>query len=205
VCPDFTGGGQHWEGLEGGRFRQGEWLNTYFRPWLEKVPAEEIVGIAGNHDYVFEHHDLVPDDLPWMYLEDDWIGFRGLTIHGRPWVPNLPLWAFYGDDRRLEMSAEAIPDDVDILLTHGPPFGFGDVVGGKYGSLAGTSVGDGYLLQQSARLNPALWVFGHIHEGRGTWSHGDSTLANVSILDEFYDPYPQEPMEFKVPLPKESS
>jgi Icc-related predicted phosphoesterase len=202
VCPDFSGK-DHFSSLEDGRFKQGDWLDTDFRPWLEKVPADEIVGIAGNHDYVFEHHDLVPD-LPWTYLEDAEANVLGFKVYGTPWVPNLPFWAFYGDDRRLKMSREAIPSDLDILMTHGPPYGYGDIVGAKYGPRAGTSVGDIPLRDSLDRINATLHVFGHIHEGRGTWNRDGHIMANVAMVDEFYDPYPQATMEFKLPQPKES-
>lgn len=210
VCPDFSGG-PHWQsGLEGGKFRQGEWLDTYFRPWLEAVPADAIVGIAGNHDYVFEHPSLVPD-LPWTYLEDTEANVQGFRVYGTPWVPNLPMWAFHADPRILKISRSAIPTDLDILMTHGPPYGYGDIVGAKYGPRAGTHVGDEPLLKELDRIGAKLHVFGHIHEGRGIYvadnpphSWPNRTMANVAMVDEFYDPYPQATMEFKLPTPKES-
>jgi DNA repair exonuclease SbcCD nuclease subunit len=41
ICPDM---------LPEDQFR---WLNQVFRTWLERVPARNIVGIAGNHDLTF--------------------------------------------------------------------------------------------------------------------------------------------------------
>ena len=59
---------------------QAEWLDTVFRAWLENVPARKIFGVAGNHDFVFQHEpDWVPKDLAWNYLQDsgcEWEGLR---------------------------------------------------------------------------------------------------------------------------------
>ena len=40
---------------------QAAWLDTEFRAWLAAVPAHKVVGVAGNHDWVFQRRpDLVP-------------------------------------------------------------------------------------------------------------------------------------------------
>src|SRR5438105_13436782 len=60
---------------------QRDWLDGEFRFWLKRLPARKIVGIAGNHDLIFEHSaDLVPADLPWTYLQDSGITWEGLNI-----------------------------------------------------------------------------------------------------------------------------
>src|SRR5260370_24461809 len=44
---------------------QRDWLDLEFRSWLKHLPARKIVGIAGNHDLIFEHAlEWVPGDLP---------------------------------------------------------------------------------------------------------------------------------------------
>jgi Icc-related predicted phosphoesterase len=62
----------------------------------------------------------------------------------------------------------AIPDDLDLLVTHGPPYGHGDQavpLGGVEG--ARRAVGCAELLQAVRRARPRVHVFGHIHEGHG--------------------------------------
>lgn len=53
---------------------------------------------------------------------------------------------------------------VDIILTHGPPHGYGDLHGG------GLHVGDRALLAavQGLVRPPLLWLCGHIHAAYGT-------------------------------------
>src|SRR5262249_33524902 len=33
---------------------QAEWLDTTFRAWLNQVPARKVIGVAGNHDFIFQ-------------------------------------------------------------------------------------------------------------------------------------------------------
>src|SRR3954452_22943471 len=59
-----------------------------FKDWLASVPARQIVGIAGNHDFIFERDaDLVPRNLPWTYLQDAGAAFGGFNVFGTPWQP----------------------------------------------------------------------------------------------------------------------
>jgi hypothetical protein len=51
-----------------------------------------------------------------------------------------------------------IPDDTDILITHGPPLGYMD----KYG------LGCEELRKALWRVKPLAHVFGHVHEGHGS-------------------------------------
>ena len=83
---------------------QADWLNTVFRSWLRSLThVHHIVGIAGNHDFVFERMpELVPRDLPWTYLQDELAEVAGLRIWGTPWQPWFFDWAFNGRPEELK-------------------------------------------------------------------------------------------------------
>lgn len=164
---------------------QRRWLDTRFRRWLAGVPAEKVIGIAGNHDFIFEQApEAVPADLPWTYLQDSQCVWRDLRIWGTPWQPWFFDWAFNGDPALLEKKWELIPHDTDILVVHGPPRGYGDAVPRGNGVIENT--GCPCLLARIEQVQPRLVVFGHIHEGRGEWRLGPTTLANVTLLDVEY-------------------
>ena len=55
---------------------------------------------------------------------------------------------------------QKIPSNVDILMTHGPPIGHGDLCTG--GNRAGCV---DLLREVQYRIRPKYHVFGHIHEG----------------------------------------
>lgn len=164
---------------------QAQWLDTTFRRWLESVPARKIIGVCGNHDFVFEKAtQLVPRDLAWTYLQDQGTTWEGLRFWGTPWQPWYHDWAFNLYEPDLVAKWALIPEGVDILLLHGPPFGYGDAVPGWFSKPQHT--GSPSLLERIRVVAPRLAIFGHIHEGRGQWQLGRTVLANVTILDEGY-------------------
>lgn len=195
VCPDYIRSSRMPDRSMAARYHKGQpeqanWLGDIFKPWLEEVPAKFIVGIAGNHDFVFENKFLVPD-LPWIYLEDQGATVAGIRIYGIPWVPNLPFWAFHADDIRLEAAYGAV-QECDILLSHGPPHGYLDVVPSKYGSASGTNVGAFPANAALLRTKPSYMICGHIHEGYGEVNHvGGTRIINVAHNDGFYNPVNQ--------------
>ncbi len=190
VCPDHPSGklGKYFEPLNGAE-AQLDWLDHEFRGWLRELNDRDIdvVGIAGNHDFVFEKLAVEVGALllPWTYLLDQTITRNGLRIHGTPWVPGLPRWAFHASDKALEHRAAGIPRGVDILLSHGPPYGTADFVDPQYGSV---HVGDHALKANLGRIKPRALVCGHIHEQYGVHEHKHTTVYNVSLNTTFYEP-----------------
>lgn len=167
---------------------QARWLDTEFRAWLEDVPAGTVAGIAGNHDFVFERApEDVPGDLRWTYLEDAATTVGGVTVWGSPWTPWFGGWAYNAPRRAGEVFLAdryaAVPDDVDVLMLHGPPRGYGDALASN-----GRKVGSTAALDLVDRVRPRLCVYGHIHEGRGRWVRGATTLWNCSALTLEYAP-----------------
>jgi Icc-related predicted phosphoesterase len=166
---------------------QAQWLDTDLRAWLEVVPAGHVIAVAGNHDFVFERAaDRVPE-LPWTYLRDSDCTIDGVRFWGSPWTPWFMDWAFNAprDDEAEQFLTEryaTCPDDVDVIVLHGPPIGYGDRTG------RGVDAGSTAALELIDRRAAQLCVFGHIHEGRGEWRRGSTTLANVTYVDLAYRP-----------------
>lgn len=167
---------------------QRQFLDGPFRRWLAAVPARHVVGVAGNHDFVFEQDPgRVPADLRWTYLQDAAAKVAGLKVYGTPWQPVFFDWAFNLAEPQLAKKWELVPDDADVLVFHGPPAGYGDLTD------RGVRTGSPSQLEAIRRVKPKLAVFGHIHEGRGQWTlevgNGrTTTLANVTVVDVRYRP-----------------
>lgn len=172
---------------------QAHWLDTEFRQWLDRVPATHVVGIAGNHDFVFEAK-AHPRDLRWTYLQDSGCEIEGIAFWGYPWTPNLPRWAFSTETSSWGAQAhEQIPSGLDILITHGPPLNYLDGVpmdsysGRKRGQTEDLHVGSEALLGAILDKRPKLSLMGHIHEENGQRAYIEKCeLVNVSILDGAY-------------------
>lgn len=192
ICPDFPSKVEKYDLVDKGGYEQANWLDSTFRAWLNHVGPEfkAVIAIAGNHDFVFEHSQLVPD-LPWTYLKDSSVTIDGVKFYGTPWVPGLPRWAFYGNDETLSQKRAAIPHDTDVLISHGPPYGYGDKCGPGAFS-AGQRVGEEQLAEAIKYVKPVATICGHIHgdHGRHTIRVRDLPLPvyNVSMVDEDYAP-----------------
>ncbi len=155
-----------------------------FADWLDRADAGAIVGIAGNHDFVAEADPELMRALPWTYLCDETTTVEGLAVHGSPWIPTFHDWAFMRDDAELEGVWALVPPDVDVLVTHGPPLGHGDLV------VDGRRAGSSTLALRLGELDRLrLHVFGHIHESFGSRDRlREAVLANVSYVDFDYRP-----------------
>ena len=103
-----------------------------FLDWFQALPHPSKLLIAGNHDWAFERQSaraeaLVPPGV--TYLRDSGLSVGGVKFWGSPWQPWFYDWAF-NLHRGAEIAAKwaLIPDDVHVLITHGPPHGVLDVV-----------------------------------------------------------------------------
>lgn len=160
---------------------------------FSRLPHKRKIFVAGNHDWLFEKDDdrarrLLDPGI--SYLQDSSTEIDGLKIYGSPWQPRFFDWAF-NLNRGREMAEKwaMIPDDIDILITHGPPHGILDLVPRK-----GWDENTGCeelrkRVEQLAHLGRLkLHVFGHIHCGYGVHEEFGVKFVNASICDEQYNP-----------------
>ncbi len=173
---------------------QSIWLHREFKPWLENLPANKIIGVAGNHDFIWEKAPHMVPRLPWVYLQDEVYEYNGWKIWGSPWQLRFFDWAFNLDEPDIARKWKYIPDDTDILVLHGPPKYFGDKVNRVQPGEDGF-VGSPSLTAKIREIKPKLVVFGHIHPGYGVYEDEGVTLANVSILNDRYV-WTNHPTEF---------
>jgi len=160
--------------------------------WLEKQDYKKKIYIAGNHDNCLQNPDFLN---AWSfnsitYLCDNGTEYEGLRIWGSPWSGtfermNPKCKAFtYDDEKEMENKFSLIPNDVDILVTHTPPFTIFDSTADQrqVGSIA-------LFAHLITRLKPKLHVFGHIHEAYGQQKYWDRTIfVNASHVNEKYQP-----------------
>lgn len=147
--------------------------------WLAEQPHKHKVVIAGNHDWCFlrepKRMAAVCRDFGLVYLCDGGAEVDGLKIWGSPYTPEFAGWAFMqyrGADMRRHW--DLIPDDLDILITHGPPQDILDLT--KDGEHAGCED----LRQVVEKKKPRLHVFGHIHESAGAITVGETRFVNAA-------------------------
>lgn len=149
--------------------------------WIRSLPHPTKIVVAGNHDWAFVEEPeaarevLGPDVI---YLQDSGCEIDGLRFWGSPWQPAFNDWAFnLPRGRALAEKWALIPEGLDVLVTHGPPEGFGDrsSVGGRQGCAD--------LLARVRVARPRFHLFGHIHEDGGRWTDGGITFVNCTTWE----------------------
>jgi len=147
--------------------------------------VQNFVGIAGNHDLSFQDMPItarswIPDF--YEYLENDHVTIHGVKFHGSPITPEFMGWGF-GRERGeiIKQYWDLIPDDTDVLVTHGPPMGILDWA--VYDEI---HVGCEELRTRVMQVKPKIHAFGHIHGSYGQHKHDNIKFVNASNLNEGY-------------------
>lgn len=147
--------------------------------WISTLPHKYKVVIAGNHDFCFEKGSMpIPDGV--TYLENSGVEIEGFKIWGSPITPWFHDWAFNRHrGEEIKKYWDMIPDDTDILVTHGPSKGILDK------NMEDQNVGCEDLGVRLSQLEFCLLhVFGHIHEGYG--EHESGVYVNACVVNRYY-------------------
>lgn len=193
-----------------------------FVGWLQNQKYKKKIVIAGNHDNFIRDNphwaDLI--DLGFKYLCDSGTEFeyeeeiqedhkfkgsisykvkKKLKIWGSPWSLTFPninphCAAFTGDEDNLKEQYAKIPGDIDILITHSPPWGILDQIdtfseGERVDKHVGSISLRNMVLDRKRLPKLKHHFFSHIHEKGGNML--DTTLTkfyNCSIMNENYRP-----------------
>jgi predicted phosphodiesterase len=178
--------------------------------YLHRAPYAHKVVIAGNHELPFDvanyeaiiarrkitqHCDPAATKCLLghvCYLEDNLAVVEGYRIWGCPWTKHKN-GAFYLVDKEMRVRKWAsMPEGVDILVTHSPPFEIMDI------SRQGKPAGCKDLLKRVKKVKPKVHVFGHTHAGYG-FSHIEGiTFVNAAICNNDYEPV-NPPLVFDLP------
>lgn len=154
-----------------------------FNDWLGTLPYRYKLVVPGNHDLSIpkmtrrERESMLSNAT---LLIDDWVTLEGVKFYGTPWVSLYGNWAYMLREADLKAKYDLIPEDTDVLISHGPPQTVLDL------TFRGVCAGSEMLRQRVEAIAPKVHVFGHIHEGYGCTSNGKTSFVNAAICD-FYD------------------
>lgn len=180
------------------------WMGTeeeikQYADWFLKLPHRHKVSTAGNHDWLGQlnpalYREILKADNHYILIDES-VELEGIKFYGSPFSPRFGNWAFplnAGKDD--EEKWAKIPNDTDILITHGPPLWIGDRCGN------GDRAGSPALYKRVLEIRPKVHVFGHIHEAYGPYlangermrkpkiRDGQTLFLNAAICDLSYDP-----------------
>lgn len=178
-----------------------------FHAWLDKQPARHVISCQGNHE-LWPEQDfeqaryIATKACPRLnFVCDETIIIEGVKIHCSSITPEFHNWAWNvrrGDPIKRHWAK--IPDDTEILVTHGPAYGILDTSPlGIARNDPNEHLGCPELLARIANLSKLkLHVFGHIHGSSGILekdfpndiirSQRIVTFVNAAICDERYKP-----------------
>ena len=187
ICGDIVPLKIQWDILE-----SKTWLATVFNDWVNELPCQRVVFIAGNHDIVFSREycgDLLPVKAKYLensyydYLSDEGKVYR---IYGTPNCHIFGNWAFMYSDEALEEIYSKIPDNCDVLLSHDAPYGISDICfesiynGEKH-------LGNPPLYKAISDKSPKYCLHGHLHSSNHQLELlNDTKVYNTSIVNESY-------------------
>lgn len=189
-----------------------------FLKWFGAQNYKYKVMIAGNHDigwepmgeglhkktFHFRGMWLVKKGLEktyrrWaeangiIYLHNKLVEIEGCRIYGSPYQKMIDKWNVWAFNYYCEegYSWDHIPEDIDILVTHCPPYGILDNSKSHY------RYGSPKLAARVEEVKPQVHCFGHIHEGYGRLKKNGVIYINAAMADENYE-MTRKPKNFTV-------
>lgn len=185
--------------------RGAKWEIKDFLEWFDSLPYMHKIMIPGNHDFFFdwdrkartpqgqirfgnskiqkEEVDELINQFPNIHiLNDSGVTIEGIRFWGSPITPWFHDWAYNRFGNEIEDHWNMIPEETDILITHGPAWGILDDVIDKRGLHLGCEL----LAERIQKIKPKIHVCGHIHTGRGIYEKDGTLYINASVLNEQY-------------------
>jgi len=149
---------------------------------LSDLPHKYKIFIDGNHDFAPEKiRKCITNGT---YLTHNLLEIGNLKIWGTSWS----YWMsnqieLKKNNHDLMIFWQKIPEKVDILITHFPPYKIGDLTN------SGKNLGNRNLSYALKNIKPKYHVFGHVHEAYGIYKEKiddfDITCINCSAISGF--------------------
>lgn len=155
-----------------------------FLEWYGSLNIKYKVFIAGNHSTAIEKRLVSKETIESFgitYLENESVTIDGLKIWGSPHTPQFCNWAFMKARDKLHDVWQAIPDDTDVVVVHGPPKGILDLSYNRENILE--HCGCKALFKRTTSLpNLKAVLSGHIHNCQDIINAGTRVLAGSNTI-----------------------
>ncbi len=156
-------------------WRSGLDANENFLKWFSKLFSKHKILIPGNHDYLLEVTEI-PKSINVLINEE--LIIDGVKFYGTPYTPEFCGWNYMASEEDLVTCYDLIPEDTDVLISHGPP-------AGRLDNFKDSRIGSTSLEKRVKQVRPDIHIFGHNHANG--FAHKDGTdFYNVSILNQDY-------------------
>lgn len=147
---------------------------------------DHIVYIPGNHDLLFESNEkrarsFFSNNRIHILINES-LKLYDFKIYGSPFSRTYGNFAFMKDGLKLFEEWEKIPKDVEILITHSPPFGILDYASSRTGNLGCQNLMWRVETEYKSLL---LHGFGHIHESNGIKEKDGKIFLNAATWGSY--------------------
>jgi Icc-related predicted phosphoesterase len=177
------------------------WALQELDAFFARQPHKHKIFVPGNHEIAFRHHsaDTVQRSLPHChYLRDSGVEVEGIRFYGTPWTTSGKIiprgLGFSTSELTVKGHWDAIPDNIDVLLTHQPPLNILDLAMAHNGPghracpvcskmHSGYCHWGSYWLRETIvkRVRPKVHVFGHVHDAAGTKESEGVMFVNTAM------------------------
>jgi Icc-related predicted phosphoesterase len=168
-------------------------LDVWFGQLIANKKFKKIFCIAGNHDFPFARMPFATLKNA-EYLENTSFEYEGVIFHGSP--NQLPFYGVFTLGEECLERVYSKTDKVDVLITHGPPFGILDEPYNSKNKNAGSKA----LLSFVERVKPKLHCFGHIHYSYGQLEKDGTTFFNASQSAKITGRMENKPLIYKLEI-----
>jgi Icc-related predicted phosphoesterase len=176
-CGDFT--------FQGVSYKVQDFAN-----WMKSQNFKHKICIAGNHELTFQSAQKnkvikMIEDAGITFLMDSAVEIEDLHFYGSSWTPFFFNWAFnLPRGEQLANKWKLIPEETDVLITHGPPYKILDLTTDS-GSQGCEALAD--RVKQLPNLK--LHCFGHLHHNGGQMTEIKGVkFVNAAICTDAYTP-----------------
>ncbi len=179
------------------KFESKKWFENDFANWAKELPVDEIFMVAGNHDSYLAGINNVnlglirqATNFKLKYLKNEYLNYvanngESIKIFGTPYCSIYGTWPFMRPDESLIEKYEKIPDEVDVIISHDPPFAISDadviLDDIKRTGRGMIHLGNKPLAERIKNVNFDILFCGHIHSGDHNLTN---KIVNVSLRGE---------------------
>jgi Icc-related predicted phosphoesterase len=141
--------------------------------WFKSLPYTYKILVPGNHDQKTQN---MKGDENFFILNNDVCEILSLKIYGLSvCLKEVIVKNTHNVFNDVDIEKMTKDDEVDILVTHGPPKGIFDIKNGQ-------SVGSLALKKYVENKKPKYHFFGHAHHLTGIYSNRQTIFINNSIV-----------------------
>jgi Icc-related predicted phosphoesterase len=151
-----------------------------FIDWFACLPIPTKVFVPGNHDTTLEKglitRDLIEHRKINLLINEE-REINGLRFWGSPFTPRFGDWSYMKDRGTINRIWDSIPEGLDVLVVHGPPYGVLDATYSNHNKVE--LVGCSALRKRLLKVPPRYMLFGHVHSTDDIRNAGTRTVNGL--------------------------